>query len=249
MTVRAAVHVHSDWSYDGSWSLQELAREFGRRGYGAVLMAEHDRGFDDDRWGAYRQECAAASASGALLVPGIEYSDRANLAHVAVWGDLPFLGEGRETGELLSDAVDGGGAAMFAHPGRRDAGRLLDGDVASQLVGIEVWNRKYDGWAPGPGAVRMCESSETVPFFGLDFHTSRQFHPIGMLVDVEGSATAASIVDSVLARRCRPFAFRFDGERLMHGPGHSVARSAEAMRRAVRPGVRRWRRLRGRAVG
>jgi hypothetical protein len=247
MTVRAAVHVHSDWSYDGSWSLEALAREFGRRGYGAVLMAEHDRGFDDDRWRAYRQECAAASASGALLVPGIEYSDRANLVHVAIWGDLPFLGEGRPTAELLADAVAEGGAAMFAHPERRQAWRLLEEIAVSDLVGIEVWNRKYDGWAPGRRGSELCEGHAGVaPFFGLDFHTRRQFHPMGMLIDVVGAQSPASMVEALCAGRCRPFAYGIDGMRLMRGPGYSLSRSAEASRRLLRPGVRRWRRFRGR---
>lgn len=250
MTVRTAVHVHSKWSYDGSWSLDDLAREFKQRGYGAVLMAEHDRGFDEERWRAYREACAAASALGTLLVPGIEYSDPGNLAHVAVWGDLPFLGEGRVTGKLLADAFAGGGAAVFAHPGRREAGRLLDDLEVSHLVGIEVWNRKYDGWAPGPAGTRLCQRySEVVPYFGLDFHTRRQFHPMGMLVDVEGPETAESIVAGLRTGRCRPFAFGIEGRRLMQGPGYALSRSAEASRRFIRPAVRRWRRFRGRASG
>ena len=47
--IRAAVHVHSEWSYDGSWPLTRIATAFSRRGYRAVLMAEHDRGFDAHR--------------------------------------------------------------------------------------------------------------------------------------------------------------------------------------------------------
>jgi predicted metal-dependent phosphoesterase TrpH len=91
--IRVAAHVHSDWSYDGSWNLADLARAFHRRGYSAVLMAEHDRGFDSGRWAAYRAACAEASArGGAILVPGIEYSDSANDVHIPVWGDIPFLG-------------------------------------------------------------------------------------------------------------------------------------------------------------
>ena len=82
-----------------------------------MLMTEHDRGFDEGRWRDYQAACAAASKGGALLVPGIEYSDPANLVHVAVWGDLPFLGEGRAIDELLADVASKGGAAMLAHPG------------------------------------------------------------------------------------------------------------------------------------
>ncbi len=102
-TIRVASHVHSDWSYDGRWSLEELAAGFARRGYHAVLMAEHDRGFDDARWAEYRQTCAQASRE-ILLVPGIEYSDPTNSVHVPVWGDIPFIGEGLETAVTVEAA-------------------------------------------------------------------------------------------------------------------------------------------------
>jgi hypothetical protein len=243
--IRAAAHVHSDWSYDGSWTLAALAQEFGNRGYDVLLMTEHDRGFDEDRWLAYRRACAAASEGGALLVPGIEYSDSKNLAHVAVWGDLPFLGEGRATDELLADVASRGGAAMFAHPDRREAWRMLDGDSAASLVGIEVWNRKYDGWAPGRVGTRLCEQhSAIVPFFGLDFHTRRQLFPLAMIIDAEQPGTVETVVDALLARRCRPVAFGVRGGRLTQGVGLATARSAEASRRVMRPVVRRWRRFR-----
>jgi len=245
--IRTAAHVHSNWSYDGSWTLLALAQEFGNRGYDAVLMTEHDRGFDESRWRDYKAACAVASKGGALLVPGIEYSDPRNLVHVAVWGDLPFLGEARATDELLADAASKGGAAMFAHPDRREAWRMLDRNrnLVSSLVGIEVWNRKYDGWAPGKAGSRLCEKeSELVPFFGLDLHTRRQLFPLAMIVDAEQPGTIETVIDSLLARRCRPTAFGLRGDWLTQGVGLAAARSAEACRRFARPAVRRWRRFR-----
>ena len=91
--IRVAAHVHSDWSYDGRWSLERIAQVFGLLGYDAVLLAEHDRGFDAARWKALRAGCARASTERTQLVPGIEYSDPTNAVHVPVWGDIPFLGE------------------------------------------------------------------------------------------------------------------------------------------------------------
>ena len=92
--IRVAAHVHSSWSYDGRWSLSQIAATFGRLGYDAILLAEHDRGFDAERWSAYRRACADASTESMLLVPGLEYSDASNSVHVPVWGDVPFFGEG-----------------------------------------------------------------------------------------------------------------------------------------------------------
>lgn len=248
--IRAAVHVHSDWSYDGSWPLAGLAAELRRRGYGAVLMAEHDRGFDEARWRAYRVACLAASEeAGIPVVAGIEYSDADNAVHVPVWGEeLPFLGEARPTGELIEAAVEAGGAAMLAHPERRAAWKRVDEGSLARLVGIEVWNRKYHGWAPGEVAGELCASLVgAVPFFGLDFHTRRQFFPLAMGIEAEAGASPADLVGALLERRCRPLAFGLDGRRFMRGPGFGATRAAERSRRALRPAVRRLRAARGRA--
>ncbi len=109
--VRVAAHVHSLWSYDGTWSLTDVARCFRRRGYDVVLMAEHDRTFDQARWEEYQHACADASRDGIVLIPGLEYEDADNVVHVAVWGaGIPFLGKGRPTIETLRAAADHDGA-------------------------------------------------------------------------------------------------------------------------------------------
>jgi hypothetical protein len=240
--IRVAAHVHSDWSYDGSWGLSELVRAFGRRGYAALLMAEHDRGFDAQRWAAYRDACAGASTGGVVVVPGIEYSDAANDVHIPVWGDIPFLGEALETGVLLDRAVGIGGLAVLAHPGRRDVWARFTPRWTERLLGVELWNRKYDGIAPGLiGAQALRDASGLVPFVGLDFHTARQFHPLAMLVDVQGPPSEAAICAALQARRCRPTAFRLPATGMAQGPTMRTMRAAERARKAVARPVRSMR--------
>lgn len=242
--IRAAVHLHSDWSYDGSWALEDLSARLKARGYDAMLMAEHDRGFDEERWQAYRDACELASARvGILVVPGIEYSDPENVVHVPVWGtDLPFFGAGRRTADLIAEAAECGGAPILAHPERREAWQRVAQPSVERLVGIEVWNRKYNGWAPGTLAGEICAKNEGVaPFFGLDFHTKRQFFPLAMSIDVDNAATSADVVEALLLRRCHPLAFGIDGGRFLRGPGFGAARAAERSRKMVRPAVRRVR--------
>ena len=166
--IRAATHVHTDWSYDGSWELEALVAELKRRGYGAVLTAEHDRTFDPERWQRYREACAAAAAAvGIPVVAGIEYSDADNVVHVPVWGvDTPFLGAGRPSDELIAAAAAAGAVAVLAHPGRKDAWRRLDPGSFAALAGVEVWNRKYDGWAPGPVGTELAARHSLTPFSG-----------------------------------------------------------------------------------
>lgn len=87
---KAAVHIHSNWSHDGKWTLSRIADFFSKIGYRIVLTSEHDATFDNDRWQAYRDACRAASTDKFLLVPGMEYSDASNTVHVLVWESKLF---------------------------------------------------------------------------------------------------------------------------------------------------------------
>ena len=121
MKALAACHIHSDWSYDGSWPIEQLAAEFARRGYNVLLMTEHDRGFSQARLEDYRAVCLRASTAEMLVVPGIEYSDASNTIHILTWGDVPFLGEGMPTSTVLEEVNRARGVSVFAHPRRRNA--------------------------------------------------------------------------------------------------------------------------------
>jgi hypothetical protein len=205
--IAATCHVHSTWSYDGSWSLAQLAEKFGNRGTQALLMTEHDKGFSPERLAEFRLACTHASSDTVVVMPGVEYSDAANRVHVLVWGPVPFLGEGRETSEVLEAVAAHGGVAVLAHPSRRDAWRCVQPRWGARLLGVEAWNRKYDGWAPSTTASQILQQAGSVPFVGLDFHTDRQLFPLSMTLEIEGVASEESIMASLRHRRCTPSAF------------------------------------------
>lgn len=207
MEYLAICHVHSNWSYDGSWSLESLRDKFRRRGCRVLMMTEHDRGFTAMRLREYREACAQASSEDILLVPGIEYSDSSNRVHVLVWGPVPFLGEGLPTQEMLEGVRSAGGVAVLAHPSRKDAWKSFEPGWASALSGIETWNRKYDGWAPSRTAPTLLKATGAIPFVGLDFHTNRQSFPLGMTLEIEGSISEEKVVECLNLRRCQPRAF------------------------------------------
>jgi hypothetical protein len=243
MEVLATCHVHSKWSYDGSWSLEALSERFRRRGSRVLMMTEHDRGFTAARLDDYRKACSQASTGEILLVPGIEYSDETNRIHVLVWGPVPFLGEGLPTGEMLGAVKAANGLAVLAHPARRDAWKSFDPSWADQLLGIEIWNRKYDGWAPSETAPALLESTGAVPFVGLDFHTRRQSFPLAMALDIHGGVSEESVVDSMRSRRCSARAL---GAAFNHGfssPKSTVLGVAERGRRTAASIVRYSRHL------
>src|SRR6185295_15165799 len=108
--------------------------------------------------------CARISTSEMLVVPGIEYSDPDNRLHVLVWGPAPFLRAGLPTATLLEAVEPTVSLAVLAHPSRRDAWRCFDPRWAERLLGIEAWNRKYDGWAPSRTATRLLHTTRLIPF-------------------------------------------------------------------------------------
>jgi hypothetical protein len=235
--LRVAAHVHSTWSYDGSWTLEQIARAFARQGRDAVLMAEHDRTFDEDRWADYREACAEASAEGALLVPGIEYSNADNLVHTAVWGVEEFLGRERPTAELLEDARDG--VSVIAHPGRRRAWETLAPECFELASGIEIWNRKYDGVAPGPAGVELARRHDLLPFAGLDFHTARQFFPLAMGADLSVPAEHPDeVIQALRQGQLTPTAFALPAGHFTDGRGLETVRAAEYARHQIARALR-----------
>lgn len=202
-SLRVAAHVHSSWSYDAEWSLPDLATAFRRRRYNAVLMSEHDRSFDQRRWLEYRKACEAASTDGITLIPGVEYQDSEGVVHIPIWGDeVPFLGSGRPTLELLRAAQTEGAVAVFAHPWRRNAISRYKSDWAPLLSAVEVWNRKYDGIAPNRDARSFATREGLRPFASLDFHSHRQFFPLAMSVALDEYRTSTSLIEAIRDGSC-----------------------------------------------
>jgi hypothetical protein len=231
MEVIAVCHVHSGWSYDGSWSLEALSAKFSQRGCRVLMMTEHDRGFSTVRLDEYRQACKRASSDKILVVPGIEYSDPTNRVHVLVWGPVPFLGENLPTGEMLESVKAAKGVAVLAHPSRKNAWQCFTPQWADALLGIEVWNRKYDGWAPSETAPALMTEADVIPFVGLDFHTQRQSFPLAMRLDMGERITEDAVLECLRARRCSARAFGAPLSRDLFRKALPALRMAERSRR------------------
>jgi hypothetical protein len=206
----AACHIHSSWSYDGKWPLETLANGFGRRGYRILMMSEHDRGFTESRRVAYVEACARASSDRIRLLPGIEYSDASNIVHTLVWGPVPFVGAGVPTNVVLEAVKSANGVAVLAHPSRLDAWRSFDSRWAGDALGVELWNRKSDGWAPSQQAPALLEATGWTAFAGMDFHDRRQMFPLSMALDVQTAVSEEAILDCLRSRHCSPCVCGFD---------------------------------------
>jgi hypothetical protein len=198
-------------------------------------MSEHDRSFDEGTWTEYRLACEEASTDGILLVPGIEYEDSDGVVHTPVWGDnVPFFGIGRPTLELLRCARAENAVAVLAHPWRRDAISRYQPEWGPLLNAIEIWNRKYDGIAPGRQLKQFADQEGIDPFVSLDFHTSRQFFPLAMSITLAEEPSVASLVNAIREGHCRPEFLGMSALRFTGGVEWTALRSLEMFRQVVR---------------
>jgi hypothetical protein len=232
MIARAAVHVHSDWSHDGKWPLSKLASLFKRMGCSVMMTSEHGESFDPDRWQQYREACLTAGSSTLLIVPGIEYSDPANVVHVLVWGSqIPFLGPVEDIGRLLNKVYAVQGITVLAHPSRKDAWKRVDSSWEPLLLGIEQWNRKVDGVAPSAEAAALLKQScRMLPFVGLDFHRSNQLFPLTMRLQVGSVLREEDVMMALREKRASAEAFRISLEYFAGGTCGRVMTAAEHLR-------------------
>jgi hypothetical protein len=231
-TIKAAFHVHSEWSYDGELTLGEVAALFRRRRYDAVFMCEHDRGFSTERLQAYVAACEEASVDGPLLVPGIEYADPDDRVHIPVWGRVPFLGAGVPTTRLLRAVVQHNGVSVLAHPLRRDAWEIVDPDWLQLCTGIEIWTRKWDGWAPNQRACKWAAEAALVGVAALDLHRAGQMFPLAMQIEIMAPLSVEACVDAVRRGSCRAVIGGLPAA-LLTGSGYVPARAVEKLRRPV----------------
>ena len=196
---RAAMHAHSLWSHDGRWPLSRVARLFGAMGCEAVLMSEHDTGFPFERWDEYGAACEEASTARCRLIPGIEWSRPDNDWHFPSWGMGPAA-EGRPVEAILEHIAASEGAAVLAHPRRRDVWRRFDPLWAPGLAGVEVWNRKSDGLASFGPAWAIAREHGLPPLTGVDFHGPKQVWPALALFEI-GAGESLTLPVAVRALR------------------------------------------------
>jgi len=238
--MKVVLHAHSTWSYDGHWTLDRIAQLFGRLGVDAVMMSEHDTGFDATQFADYRAACADASTPRCRLITGIEYSCPENDIHILTWGLDRFLAEHRPVAETLAAVAEAGGASILAHPVRREAWAKFDPAWAQMLSGIELWNRKSDGISWSARARDLIAATGLPATVGMDFHRARHLYPLTHRLDPPAAdlPLEAHLVAALRAGRHRPMAF---GRPLLDPDGEprgGLHPRFERLRRSVLAGLR-----------
>ena len=156
-----------------------------------------------------------------------------------MWGPVPFLREGLPTDILLQHVKAHDGVAVLAHPSRREAWQVYDPRWSDVLTGIEIWNRKSDGWAPSRHALELTIATGAAAFVGIDFHDSRQMFPLALECQAGCGQTEASILTSLRTRTFMPTVGGWPIDLLTHGWPAAVASRAERARRTAASAYRR----------
>jgi hypothetical protein len=106
------------------------------------------------------------------------------------------------------------------------------------LHGIEVWNRKTDGWAPSESGLRLVERTGAVPFVGMDFHDWRQFFPLAMELTVSEPVTEPGVVECLRKGRVSARALGRSALGFSRGSRGAIVAMAERWRRSAAALVR-----------
>jgi hypothetical protein len=246
-TFKGIAHVHSNFSYDGVHTVDELAA-FGRAcGYTFMAMSEHSDTLDPARMAVYVAECARVSGDGFVMIPGIEFTCEGNL-HVIGLGVQAYT-DLKSPDRVAQFVRERGGVPVVAHP-MRYLYRVPSG-LAEVLGGVEVWNASYDGrFVPDAGSLELLhglrqQNASILAFAGQDLH--RWTGPCKLTMTVRADRPDGPAITGALARG--DFAasnglFRLEARR---APGALKSRQITAARRAydaakrVRDALEAWR--------
>ena len=198
---RVLAHAHSDWSYDGTLSLEEWRGLARQSGYDAVLFAEHEEtGWNAGRYADYAAACAATSAPDVALIPGIEFNQQG--FHIACYGLRRWPSRPGSIEALAAAVHDQGCLLCLAHPVRYRWSHPAE--LVRAVDAVEVWNSLWctDGTlGPHPKSLALARGKRIV--VGQDVHKAK--HVSGVHIVTESSDVVADLMARryVLARGAR----------------------------------------------
>ena len=172
--IKGLLHFHSDFSYDGHDSIEQIANWGKSEAIDFIILTEHDNDFDDEKFDRYVKECNRNSQD-IIIVPGIEYSFGSKRhIHINVFGVREFLCTNNSLEDIprfIKQVKDLGGIAILNHP-KSIIKEIADLDL-TMLFGVELWNTKSDFlYSPDPRTYKFIKESlnDKKVFLTSDIH-------------------------------------------------------------------------------
>lgn len=198
---KGLLHVHSNFSYDGKNSIEELKFWGKTQNLNFIILTEHDNDFDALKFKKYQDECIKQSSDDLIFIAGIEYSFGSKRhIHISVFGVNEFI----KTNNTLEDiprflkyVAAQGGLSVLNHP-KSITSEVKDIDF-SALFGVELWNTKSDFlYSPDPRTNKFIKSKlrNKAIFTTSDIHEipNKEYAEI---VSEEAISNTASVVDLI----------------------------------------------------
>jgi len=203
-TVSGISHIHTDFSYDGESSLEEVAKLAKKKGHSFLLLTEHNDDFNDGKMERFVAECEQLSTGEFIIIPGLEINCDfgRHLLGIGVRRYIPMAGPDEVIGQIRQS----GGLAVFPHPGLYQFRPFLKS--VNNLNGIEVWNNRYDGkYAPNLRSLELLKDLRIknpgiFAYAGLDLHSTSKFDCLCLKIEL-AELTETEILSSLKAGEFR----------------------------------------------
>ena len=179
MELKLDLHVHSERSFDGVMTLDEIVSLARAKGLDGVAVCDHGVALRD-----------APEYPDFLLIPGVELATQfGHVLGLFVTGPV----ETTDFYEAAEAIHAQGGLTVLAHPfeHNRDDTRLLP--AVPCLDGVEVWNSRADRNIREANALaaQFAAAHGLLPFGGSDAHVAREIGNAAVTVQAEARTPEA----------------------------------------------------------
>ncbi len=183
-TLKGMFHIHSNFSFDGHNSIEEIVTFLKARDYNFICLTEHSDDFDKEKMHAFLKDCQKVSCSDFLVIPGIEYRCTSGV-HLIVIGSKIFY----NSDNLLSIAEKASkenALTIIAHPCEHK--NTIDTTLIKLIDGVEIWNGQKDSrFIPHYNSFRIFKNYEKnnpnlIALGGTDLHNLNNYYPIDLLI-------------------------------------------------------------------
>lgn len=189
MKIVGFFHFHSNYSYDGELSLEEIISFAQKHNCKFVVLNEHINNFTQEKYKELVTNCQRLSNENFCLLPGIEFACWDNKVHVLALGIKDIIFED-DLKKILNFVETQDGLAIIAHPHRKEALSLVRKFI-SKFNGIEIWNVREDGKGiPKYKNIKLLKELrnkkyDLLGFGGLDFHSLKDFGLIKTVAKID----------------------------------------------------------------
>lgn len=193
--IKVLFHSHTTYSDDGKLSCQQLADLGEQYGFSHIFLSDHFEHIDNQSYNALIKECNELNNTNSCkLIPGYEKSWEGY--HICGYNIASWVNS-QNFQQWCQMVRDQGGFIVSVHPTKYDFN--IPDHLLNYCDGLEIWNSKwpYDGNVyPSPRSLDM--KFDGIKLCGQDVHKKSDFNELGVVLELETTASAEEIVKEVL---------------------------------------------------